>query len=462
MPRNYDITCFSKACSRRIPFSYIVQGSGTCSECGPGVVFCENCCDSHDHDVVRLSKRKRLDMDKATSFVEERKNFLKKRALVRSQRETVHRSISEMFNLRSSADAIQLIGHLNNCRYHSELLPRLQNQFCKDCLTLVEIIGKRAQTRLRCYICSKGSADVCLIESDEILRLEEILLDSGHPPFDGTISPMESPYPMVRAGYSLEDNSNLSIEFIAKEFLLLQDESFKALFPNLLKRKRSVIQHLELFFSSDSTLYLNFPFMTAHGSELLKLVKMVRNQEYGFSGGDELEGITTIEESTLVLLGNKEAGTTWHVDRSRSRNIAFGCHNASGILATWILVSPDSVYQVDGWLKSHRFVGGLKCPRLLSLAEAEALQDAIGVGNDYRHKVVVIHQRHGEMVDVPPGWVHQVRNQNTCLKLAWDVLIFSELPWYVRFWREIITKKLLLQVEDYTGVFPILKRYFSQ
>ena len=119
---------------------------------------------------------------------------------------------------------------------------------------------------------------------------------------------------------------------------------------------------------------------------------------------------------------------------------------------------------MDGWLKSHRFVGGLKCPRLLSLAiaKAEALQDAIGVGNDYRHKVVVIHQRHGEMVDVPPGWVHQVRNQNTCLKLAWDVLIFSELPWYVRFWREIITKKLLVQVEDYTGVFPILKIYFSQ
>jgi oxalate decarboxylase/phosphoglucose isomerase-like protein (cupin superfamily) len=36
------------------------------------------------------------------------------------------------------------------------------------------------------------------------------------------------------------------------------------------------------------------------------------------------------------------------------------------------------------------------------------------------NSLVIVKQRHGQVVYVPPGWAHQVTNEQPCLKVAWD------------------------------------------
>ena len=53
---------------------------------------------------------------------------------------------------------------------------------------------------------------------------------------------------------------------------------------------------------------------------------------------------------------------------------------------------------------------------------------------DYVH---IISQCHGDMIMIPPGWLHQVVNKLPCIKLAWDFYTLEGLVKYVSSWQHI-------------------------
>ncbi len=52
--------------------------------------------------------------------------------------------------------------------------------------------------------------------------------------------------------------------------------------------------------------------------------------------------------------------------------------------------------------------------------------------------VVQLWQQAGEMVVIPPGWVHQVENLKPNLKLAWDICNLDKVHHYVRVQQAIV------------------------
>ena len=55
---------------------------------------------------------------------------------------------------------------------------------------------------------------------------------------------------------------------------------------------------------------------------------------------------------------------------------------------------------------------------VLSLDNMQQLCDELGFGSG--RCVTWLYQKHSEMVHVPPGYIHCVRNLVSCVKLAWD------------------------------------------
>lgn len=51
------------------------------------------------------------------------------------------------------------------------------------------------------------------------------------------------------------------------------------------------------------------------------------------------------------------------------------------------------------------------------------------VGDDrVKDYVQLVEQKHGDVVEVNPGWAHAVINVKPCLKLAYDRLIQKDMP----------------------------------
>ncbi len=63
-------------------------------------------------------------------------------------------------------------------------------------------------------------------------------------------------------------------------------------------------------------------------------------------------------------------------------------------------------------------------------------------------KVFTLDQRHGDLVEVEAGWLHAVENLGPNVKIAWDVIRFSNLRQYVHSWKQHGKKKLKIK-EDY-------------
>ena len=94
---------------------------------------------------------------------------------------------------------------------------------------------------------------------------------------------------------------------------------------------------------------------------------------------------------------------------------------------------PDALVEVDQVLQEmfpHKFKSGSKCPLKSAkpLTEAEIRAFKLRMGD----KVVLIEQKAGEVVFVPPGWVHCVVNMEPCIKAACDLYTVDRFPSYAR------------------------------
>lgn len=140
--------------------------------------------------------------------------------------------------------------------------------------------------------------------------------------------------------------------------------------------------------------------------------------------------------SSLVLLGGSSTGTGFHLDWSEAYNIAFAVNTSdtASVLAVWVFISPSAVTKADEWLRGSGFPSGFATPGRVRLDDDRiaALKGYLGPSD-----IVIIEQRAGGRVYVPPGWVHQVSNLRPCLKLAWDLLDICHLPQYAMLQRRI-------------------------
>eukprot|EP00198_Chlamydomonas_reinhardtii_P013387 XP_001702724.1 predicted protein [Chlamydomonas reinhardtii] len=130
--------------------------------------------------------------------------------------------------------------------------------------------------------------------------------------------------------------------------------------------------------------------------------------------------------------------TGMHLDPTRTCNLAMAPASMSPeerrtlVLARWVCVSPaglarmlQAVYSLlqtepaAAVLAKVQLCPGLllgKGSRMLFTADGAAwLRERLLPG-----EVLELEQRHGEVVEVPTGWAHQVVNEHTCVKLAFD------------------------------------------
>jgi hypothetical protein len=141
--------------------------------------------------------------------------------------------------------------------------------------------------------------------------------------------------------------------------------------------------------------------------------------------------ITDKNRLTLVLLGGAGSGTGLHLDWTQAYNIALALAStgAGDVLAIWVGIAPCAVAAADAWLRSLKLEGsnqrlfpeGLRTKGRVRLDDNMVHQLQLHLSNLHgSNSVVVLEQRHGQVVYMPPGWVHQVTNKEPCVKLAWD------------------------------------------
>ncbi len=61
------------------------------------------------------------------------------------------------------------------------------------------------------------------------------------------------------------------------------------------------------------------------------------------------------------------------------------------------------------------------------------------------------------MIYMPPGWMHSVRNQEACVKVAWDFFEAEDLYIYVQVAKKIFGAELVVKPADYSGLAQVLK-----
>jgi len=175
-----------------------------------------------------------------------------------------------------------------------------------------------------------------------------------------------------------------------------------------------------------------------------------------------------------LCTGKEPTGTGFHLDITRGVNVAFdmGGGTAGTVLALWLFLSPDILDDVDAFLKnpgehdlrdypgldklSERWnaCGGFSLPPLIKKGEcvlhgedtkamkAYALPVLSKEEIEMIHKkfpttTVLVQQKHGGVVHVPPGWVHCVTNLSPNWKLARDFFVEEEMPSYAFFLKKI-------------------------
>ena len=202
-------------------------------------------------------------------------------------------------------------------------------------------------------------------------------------------------------------------------------------------------------------------------SKLFEFIRKVRSNEWGFSqrDGKALAALTTIAESTLVIIGQTDSGTGWHVDRSRACNIGYLVNTASQTdseeslpIATWTFVHPSKASEAHSALQDLGHPRGLHDTHSIPVVDSLQLQKVLGSNQSGHLWVQIIRQYPGDMVTVPVGYIHSVRNHLPNIKFAWDHLVPTDLPACVRTWRETIAAKVTDCAADYSGIFPMMRR----
>ena len=214
-----------------------------------------------------------------------------------------------------------------------------------------------------------------------------------------------------------------------------------------------------------------------------------------------MEQVTDAASNTLILIAcGVLQWTVLHMDRTEARNVAFAiaATELGHVLAQWVFINPDALPLLEAYLRRHR----RDCRRVvwrydqqpLLLNEAqpgfwfhEKADGSSDAGRPYLmpkgvrdlkeaaekagHSdwVLVVEQRHGDVVVVEPGWMHQVRMGadgavcSLCSSLVCVAQSAPLLPWQVTnlkpnlkmAWDMVRPERLL----DYAEVQLLVQRF---
>ena len=173
-------------------------------------------------------------------------------------------------------------------------------------------------------------------------------------------------------------------------------------------------------------------------------------------------GVNDIGLSTLIMLGGVGTGTGFHLDWTEAYNIAFSAGSAAvasdTVLAVWVFINPLLVGEADAWIKGTIKTSKRKHRQSTQVSRwpdgfASSAEDRVHLkGGDlerfmeYMHTlstpnpVVILEQKPGQLVHVPPGWVHQVTNMSPNVKVAWDYYDASNMHKYVELQHKLASR----------------------
>ncbi|KAK9812259.1 hypothetical protein WJX73_008387 [Symbiochloris irregularis] len=157
------------------------------------------------------------------------------------------------------------------------------------------------------------------------------------------------------------------------------------------------------------------------------------------------KGVYDARKLTLLLLTfctDELSGTPMHLDwtealnhqnkllvtpaiRKRFPNAKWAQNLDSKQGSVWNFFSPPTIEKVETWCQKRlqKRLSDEDFP-LLNEAQMNELKEYVGTG------WVELEQGHGELIFVPPGWLHQVRNLSPNLKVAWERLVHDRLRSY--------------------------------
>lgn len=178
-------------------------------------------------------------------------------------------------------------------------------------------------------------------------------------------------------------------------------------------------------------------------------VKMLTELREWYAGQEwwsaaEQARVTNVYTATLLLFGVAEYFTEVHFDWTEAKNVAFAtsAEDRSRVLATWVLLHPVAAARADAWLRENGYPQGLATEGKVHLSDPKlgALAKQLGKDSNGDSYLIVLEQRHGDMVYVPPGYLHGVTNVTACVKIAWDLYDLKHIPAYVAAWHHIASR----------------------
>lgn len=142
--------------------------------------------------------------------------------------------------------------------------------------------------------------------------------------------------------------------------------------------------------------------------------------------------------------------------------------NPGAVLAVWCFIVPDKgvLAEAAGVLRTlfrEKYEGaaptGLKPGpgQVLTPEDFLLLQKEMG-----KSKVVVLEQKRGQVVFVPPGWAHCVYNCEPCVKLAHDRLIPERFPLYAEAWCEAGCSETMVAATDHKDYMSYIRTAIRQ
>ena len=139
------------------------------------------------------------------------------------------------------------------------------------------------------------------------------------------------------------------------------------------------------------------------------------------------------------------------------------------VLAVWVFLHPTILKATDEWLRKHKFKHGFADMGILSRTQVQHLQHDMGDDGKGKAYVQIVHQCHGDLVHVPAGYMHQVCNEQLCLKMAFEDCKPARLLNYVLSWQHIASKYTKKSNSpDYMNVMRVVNKvcveadYFQQ
>ena len=226
--------------------------------------------------------------------------------------------------------------------------------------------------------------------------------------------------------------------------------------------------------------YVTFNCVALPDSDAREVVAGLRRREVlDFLGIHGVAGINDGDSRSLVLVGVAGLGSGVHVDWTQALNVAFGVTELRvgrkvlssdewGVLAWWFFIHPCKAQEAADYSKANfgplgedgKPVGkdfSAEDGVTLTRDEWKRLRVAMGKDGNGTPYVRWLPQFAGKVVVVPPGWLHQVVNEQACIKYAIDTYDVNNADLYMELAREVAAKITgKRNAKDYMGAAAVI------